>query len=229
MHKYIVFDFWKSLFACDKIISKLVRKVVWNSFRCVKSSKANYQHEGQPLTYLVESDKSPCEDKNFFDKRYLIDTAAKIGTVGVDHIPEKADQTVEDWVKVDLAVHNFEHSLMLVNRQLVKQMFVPCFSILLSFKPLSQAITNGAQMMMPALNEILDVFQRRRLILHQGYQTMQTKCHKCFLLASLCIHRGHVGNAVPIAIESDDGVQQRNKQIFHVSTLLGSQVRQDWI
>ena len=68
---------------------------------------------------MIISHEAPCEYANLLVKWNLIDTAWQVGAVAVNDILEVLTEADVEWLQVDLALHNLEQSIELIDCQVL--------------------------------------------------------------------------------------------------------------
>ena len=70
-------------------------------------------------TYLIISHESPREDAYLLIEWNLVDTTWQVGTVTVDQILEILAQANVERLQVDLALHDLQEAIELIDRQVL--------------------------------------------------------------------------------------------------------------
>ena len=71
------------------------------------------------MTYLIIGHESPREYANLLIERDLIDAAWQVGAVAVNDILEVLTEADVEWLQVDLALHNLQQSIELIDCQVL--------------------------------------------------------------------------------------------------------------
>lgn len=104
---------------------------IWRVSRISKEMLHCFGHLLWP-TYLVVRHKSPSENAHFLVERDLVDTAGQVGAVGVNDVLVILAQANVERLQIYLALHNFEQSVELINRQVFNDCLRHCSDFLLS-------------------------------------------------------------------------------------------------
>ena len=71
------------------------------------------------MTYLIIGHESPREYADLLIERDLIDAARQVGAVAVNDVLEVLAKADVEWLQVDLALHNLQQSIELIDSQVL--------------------------------------------------------------------------------------------------------------
>ena len=97
-------------------------------------------------------------------------TVWKKWVLAVNEVLEVLDKTCVKWVEIDLAMHNSQQAVVLIDSQIFEDLLSDCLLILLTFllRAYNEAAEDFIQSWMASLYEVAEIVDARRLVLDQN-------------------------------------------------------------